>query len=316
MTPSRDRRAIELLEQLMELPEDQVAFLLEEACGDDVELREKVESLMVAMGRSDGFLSIAQDGTEVMTTNRGQLRLKPQSLLADRYEIVELLGAGGMGEVYRAKDLQLEREVALKTLNLASLGNREMQDRFTREIKSVASLSDPNIVTLFDVASHGETRFAVMELAIGKTLRRLISSGLDHATSIRVASGVASGLRAAHAREIMHRDIKPENIVVADNGHAKILDFGLARQEAVHGDQQLTVTSVTPGTIPYMSPEQVEGQEIQCATDIFSLGIVLFEMLTGTNPFRAESALETMQRIAQADAPCVSSVASDVPIGT
>ncbi len=310
MNASRDRRAIELLDQVIEIPDDQVASFLSEKCGDDVGLRQKIESLMAAMGRSGDFLQ----SSPTLQATAASTRLTSGDLLADRYQIVEVIGTGGMGEVYRAIDTRLDRAVALKLLNLPSSHNQEMRDRFNREVKSVASLSDANVVTLFDVAADADgVQFAVMELVEGKTLRQLIVDGVDCRSAVKIACGVASGLTAAHALEIMHRDIKPENIIVTPSGNPKILDFGLARPEDVSRDQALTVSSVTPGTIPYMSPEQAQGKSLNCSTDIFSLGTVLFESLTGTNPFRGETAFETAGKVVRANPPDLREIDERVP---
>ena len=314
MNPARDRRAIELLEHALEMPDEKVASFLDDACDGNADLRQKIESLLATMGRSTGFLSHQTEPTRLQHAGRTDgVRLRNGCLLCDRYRVAGVIGTGGMGEVYHATDTRLDRDVAVKTLNLASFQNQAMHDRFDRELKSVAALSDPNIVTLFDVATHDDLLFAVMELVDGKTLRELANDGLDHQRAVSITAGIASGLNAAHAIDIMHRDIKPENIIVTANGNPKILDFGLARQEDVTNDQQLTVTSMTPGTVPYMSPEQAEGCELSCATDVFSLGTVLFELLAGKNPFRGETALETLQRVARADPPRLSDLVDEIP---
>jgi serine/threonine protein kinase len=228
-------------------------------------------------------------------------RLQPGSRLRDRYEIVASVGVGGMGEVFRARDLRLDRDVAIKVINPRSFQSVDLHDRFLRETRTVAALSHPNVMTLHDVADDDGLMFAVMEFVEGKTLRTVIANGLAWPHAVALARGIAEGLGAAHARNLMHRDIKPENVIVSDDGHPVILDFGLARPEAPGADQDLTdVPGAAPGTIPYMSPEQAEGSELTCATDIFSFGTVLYEMLTGVNPFHGPSAFETRRRIAEA----------------
>ena len=322
---NRERRALQLFEEALELPPDELAVFLEGACVGDNRLRYQVESLLGAVEESEKLLPDRPTESEstLATTNEetiraaaasDNLRLQPSFVLADRYTIVETIGVGGMGEVYRAKDARLDRLVAIKVLNVASLDDASMHERFDREIKSVASLSHPNIVTLHDVSSDADIKFAVMEFVAGKTLRQLIADDLDWPTAVKLAHGVASGLSSAHSRNIMHRDIKPENIIVSDEGHAKILDFGLARPETRNINQDLTaVASMVPGTVPYMSPEQAESQKVACSTDIFSLGTVLFEMLTGTNPFRADTAFQTMRNVSAANPPKLASLIDDVP---
>ena len=175
---------------------------------------------------------------------------------------------------------------------------------FIRELRSVAALTHPNIMTLYDVAEHERTTLAVMEFVRGQTVRRMIEGGLGWEIVARTAEGIARGLSAAHALNLMHRDIKPENIMVTPTGHSKLLDFGLARRVAPAPDQDLTQRAGgNPGTIPYMSPEQAAGLPLTCATDVFSFGTVLYEMLTGTNPFRAATASATLSRVIQAAPP-------------
>jgi serine/threonine-protein kinase len=200
--------------------------------------------------------------------------LEGGTILAKRYEIIEAIGAGGMGEVYRARDCRLDRDVAIKIVKHSGLQNPELHERFDREIKSVAGLSHPNIVMLYDVSDHDEMKFAVMEFVEGNTLREWIGGGLNSRKIAEIGSDVAMGLAAAHQHSMMHRDIKPDNIIVAKDGRAKVLDFGLARPEVLAADQEITLGQVTPGTILYMSPEQAQSQELTCATDIFSLGTV------------------------------------------
>ena len=241
-------------------------------------------------------------------------RLDPDTVLAGRYRIIEQLGAGGMGEVYRANDSRLERDVAIKVLKLASVDDDQMHQRFEREMKSVAALAHPNVVKLFDVVDHGEEKFAVMELVEGKTLREVIGEGLDWQTSLRLAHDISSGLNAAHGRNLMHRDIKPENVVISATGQAMVLDFGLARREQPNRDEDFTANRAILGTIPYMSPEQADGEELSCATDLFSLGTVLFEMLVGVNPFRGDTNRETLRNLRHLRTPpSLQHIRADIP---
>lgn len=242
------------------------------------------------------------------------MRLQPGFVLMDRYEIKEVIGAGGTGELYRATDSRLDRDVAIKVLNVANLNDAHMQRRFDREVKSVASLSHANIVTLHDVATHDGFRFAVMELVQGKTLRSRITDELDLATTVKLAHGIALGILAAHTRNIVHRDIKPENVIVSGDFQAKILDFGLSKPELFSASQDLTSEgALPPGSAPYMSPEQVDGGTLSRSTDIFSFGTVLFEMLSGENPFLAENALQTMLKVSEAQPKLLAGLAGAVP---
>ena len=188
-----------------------------------------------------------------------------------------------------------------------------MRTRFEREMKSVAGLSHPNIVTFHDTAIDGGTRFAIMEYVVGDTLRELISAELSWQETLPIARDIAAGLNAAHDQGIIHRDIKPENVMITPNGIAKILDFGIARSAASQQEQTLTATSMTPGTIPYMSPEQIASEELSFATDIFSLGTVMYEMLSGENPFRRDSAFRTMESVTHDCPRDISGVVDDIP---
>ena len=230
------------------------------------------------------------------------------------YEVGEPLGAGGMGEVYRARDTRLGREVAVKVLPESLLSDAEALGRFEREAKLVAALSHPNILAIHDVGREGNVSYAVTELLSGETLRERMGTG---AVSLRKAVDygrqIARGLAAAHARGIVHRDLKPENVFVTHDGHVKILDFGLARREApapVPGaSAAATMARTRPGsilgTVGYMSPEQVRGETADYRTDLFSFGCVLYELLFGESPFRAETDVETMTAILREDPPAL-----------
>lgn len=240
-------------------------------------------------------------------------RLPEGVSLAGRYTIKQLVGAGGIGEVYRAYDETLQRDVAAKVLSGASESDLKTRRRFTREIRSAAALSHPNIMSLYDVGDHEGTQFAIMELVPGRSLRTVMDRGMSVRRAVEIAAGVAAGLAAAHEIELMHRDIKPENVMVSDEGHAKVLDFGLARSTHAGVSQRLTQTSMIIGTVPYMSPEQAEGRSLSCSTDIFSLGTMLFEMLTGVNPFQGSSLVQTVRKLASPVAPDIKFHRSDLP---
>jgi serine/threonine-protein kinase len=222
------------------------------------------------------------------------------------YEILDTLGAGGMGEVYRARDTRLDRDVAVKVLP-SNVCDDTLLTRFQREAKLLATLSHPNILTVFDVGTDQGISYVVMELLEGESLQQRIGkSALTWQKALEIAISIAQGLSAAHSKNIIHRDLKPDNIFVTINSVVKILDFGLARMEPASGDQRIsrvaTVLQETSpgtliGTIPYMSPEQVRGQALDHRSDIFSFGCVLYEMLVGTRPFASASAVETIAAI-------------------
>jgi serine/threonine-protein kinase len=230
------------------------------------------------------------------------------------YEVVSLVGAGGMGEVYRARDTRLDRDVAIKVLPERFARDPDRLARFERETKAVAALAHPNIVVLHDLCMQEGSICAVTELLHGETLRdRLARSALPWRAALELAAGMADGLAAAHAKGIIHRDIKPENIFITSAGQVKILDFGVARfQEDVPSSSSTPTVVEAPGqtdpgrilgTLAYMSPEQVRAQPVDARSDIFSLGCVLYEMLTARRPFLRDSTADTMAAILTEELP-------------
>jgi serine/threonine protein kinase/Tol biopolymer transport system component len=229
------------------------------------------------------------------------------------YEIISTLGAGGMGEVYKAHDSRLRRDVAIKILPSATSNDPDRLARFEREARAAAALNHGNICAVFDIGSHDGTPFIVSELLEGDTLRQAISGGaLPSRQAIAYATDIAHGLAAAHEKGIVHRDLKPENIFVTLDGRVKILDFGIARlvQDVAADDvtqlspiARLTGVGKVVGTVGYMSPEQVRGQLTDSRSDVFSFGTVLFEMLSGCQPFRGDTVADTASAILREDAP-------------
>jgi dipeptidyl aminopeptidase/acylaminoacyl peptidase len=239
------------------------------------------------------------------------------------YEILEKIGAGGMGEVYRARDARLGRDVAVKILPATLTSDPERLRRFEQEARAAGVLNHPNILAIYDVGTHGGIPYVVSELLEGETLReRLGGSALPPRKAVEIAAQVAHGLAAAHEKGIVHRDLKPENLFVTRDGRVKILDFGLAKLTQVEAsDPGLTNAPTTPiqtdagrvlGTAGYMSPEQVRGQAVDLRSDIFSFGAILHEMLSGARPFQRESAVETMNAILKEDVPELSPSAKGV----
>jgi hypothetical protein len=238
-----------------------------------------------------------------------------------RYLVEAKLGEGGMGQVYRAKDLRLDREVAIKILPQDVAHDPERQLRFEREAKSVASLSHPNILAIFDTGTDDGRMFVVTELLAGQTLRERLQSGsLTVRRSIEIAAQIARGLAAAHSRALVHRDLKPENVFLTKDGLAKILDFGLVKDFDPKGAKSTPTTSETPtalsptdpgvvmGTPGYMAPEQVRGLSVDGRTDVFALGAVLYEMLAGRRAFARETVADTMTAILREDPPALQHV--------
>ena len=235
------------------------------------------------------------------------------------YDVVSLLGAGGMGEVYRARDTRLGREVAIKVLPTEIANDPVALARFEREARAVASLSHPNILSIFDIGEHSGLRFAVMELVAGDTLRAMLMEGpIPPRRALEYGAQIAEALAAAHERGVVHRDVKPENVIVTPDGRVKVLDFGLAKSTIIAPDlatgsvQLQTDSGKVLGTVGYMSPEQVRGLAVDHRSDIFSLGIVLYEMLGGQRAFRGDSAVETMHAILRDEPPQLSSSGAQV----
>lgn len=216
------------------------------------------------------------------------------------FEIVAAIGAGGMGEVFRAKDTRLDRVVALKVLPAEFARDGQRRNRFETEAKAVAALNHPNIVALHDIGEAGGVVFTVSELIDGETLR---GQSFPLRKAMDIAAQVADGLAAAHASGVTHRDLKPDNIMLTRDGRAKILDFGLAQMTAKNADATLTAAGTVMGTAGYMSPEQVRGESVDARSDIFSFGAVVYEMLAGRRAFDAETAVEAMNAILKSEPP-------------
>src|SRR6266542_6881816 len=225
------------------------------------------------------------------------------------YEIQSPLGAGGMGEVWKARDTRLGREVAIKVLPAEVASDPSRLKRFEKEARSASALNHPNIVTIYDIGSHDSDAFIAMELVEGKTLRELLFAGaLPIKRVLAIAAQVADGLARAHEAGIVHRDLKPENVMVTKDGLAKILDFGLAkltRSESESGNetnlptQTATTPGVVMGTVGYMSPEQAAGHSVDFRSDQFSFGAILYEMATGNRAFQKKTAVQTLAAIMQ-----------------
>ena len=229
------------------------------------------------------------------------------------YEILEPLGAGGMGEVYRAKDTRLGRDVAIKVLPAEVSADASRLKRFEKEARAASALNHPNIVTIHEIDEIDSVRFIAMEHVQGETLRKLLHAGLLPIKRLTgLATQIAGGLAKAHEAGIVHRDLKPENVMVTADGLVKILDFGLAKltQAATGSDaisQLPTEDGTSPGavvgTVGYMSPEQIRGQAVDQRSDIFALGAVLYEMLSGRRAFHADTPAETLTAILKEDPP-------------
>ena len=212
--------------------------------------------------------------------------LRPGTLIAGKYRIVEEVGAGGMGVVYKAEDLKLKRSVALKFLPPHLMDSPELKERFLIEAQAAAALNHPNICTIHEVSESEDRPYIAMEYVEGETLRDRVRKGpLKPEEAVDIVSQVAAGLGEAHGKGIIHRDVKSANIMVTEKGQAKVMDFGLAK---LRGGSSLTKSETTLGTVAYMSPEQARGEELDQRTDIWSLGVVLYELLSGKLPFQGD----------------------------
>ena len=228
------------------------------------------------------------------------------------YEVLGVLGSGGMGEVYRARDMRIGREVALKVLPREVQEDAASLHRFRDEARTVGTLNHPNIVTLYEVGEHAGAPYLVTELLAGQTLKARLGRGaLPRPDAVRIAREVALGLAAAHAKGIVHRDLKPANLFLTEDGRVKLLDFGIAQQVGPRspGAVDSTVTAsgsgVVVGTVAYMAPEQIRGERVDSRADVFALGLILYEMVAGRRPFKGSSELDLAAAILRDEPPAL-----------
>jgi Tol biopolymer transport system component/Ser/Thr protein kinase RdoA (MazF antagonist) len=320
LKPERWPEVERLYHAALELEPPERAAFLTEACSSDAVLRQEVESLLSFAAPAEKFIETPALEVAAQCQPEVQTRLMVGQQLGS-YLLLSLLGAGGMGEVYRARDPRLDREVAIKVLPERLAHDPEALARFRREAKTVAALSHPNILAIHDFGTERDVCFAVMELLEGETLRsRLRRAPLAWREAVEIAAATADGLSAAHAKGIIHRDLKPENVFLTRDGQVKVLDFGIARVRPVSSSSASTVTNTRePGTLMgtagYMSPEQVRCERLQAASDVFSLGCVLYEMLTGRRAFDGSTVQETMTAVLRDDPPALADTGTKVPLG-
>jgi len=311
MEPERWKQIDQLLEQALEAPPEDRSAFLDAACGEDPTLRKAVEKLLRANQLAGDFLGVSaleMVAKEVATEPTGT----PVGRTLGHYEVISRLGAGGMGVVYLARDVRLERMVALKLLPMYLHADEEEKIRFTREAKAASALDHPNIGIIHEIADAPDGQmFIVMSYYEGDTLKQKIERGpLPVNEAVDIAAQIARGLAKAHSQQIVHRDVKPGNILLTPDGVVKIIDFGLAK---LSGMSKITKTNTTMGTVAYLSPQQARGEEVDHRTDVWSLGVVLYEMLAGQVPFRGDSAEATIHCILSSEPKPLKERRQDVP---
>ena len=304
-------------------PEERAAFL-SEACHGDEGLRREVDSLLTSHQRSENFIELPafEIAPELVTNDRTSALI---GKVIGHYRIESLIGIGGMGEVYLARDERLGRKVALKLLPDNLTADETQLSRFKNEARSASALNHPNILTVYEIGTEGNRQFIATEFIEGITLRMSIAGGRKNPyPALEIALQVASALAAAHEAGVAHRDIKPENIMLRPDGYVKVLDFGIAKlteQRRASDDHTSAITATLQtrpglvlGTARYMSPEQARGQKVDARTDIWSLGVVLYEMVVGSPPFRGETPSDCIAAILTTEPPALSGVLPDVPL--
>src|ERR1041385_1119566 len=322
MTPQRWQRVKEIFQDaLNRAPSERAAFVADASGGDDL-VRQEVESLMSSDGRSGTFLdSPAYEAAAEMIVNDKSGLKKGRTI--GPFEVLSFISRGGMGEVYLAHDPRLSRKVALKVLPASFTKDDDRLRRFEQEARAASALNHPNIITIYEILKTGSTHVIAAEFVEGETVRqRLARSPLPLPESLHVALHVADALSAAHKVGIIHRDIKPENIMLRPDGYVKVLDFGLAKLAEESPDvpieealtkQVRTGSGVVMGTAGYMSPEQARGKAVDARTDIFSLGAVIYELVTHRKPFDGETPSDVMAAILKTEPPPLTAFFADAP---
>ena len=321
MKPERWKAINQLLDSALQQEAGQRSAFLEKACAGDEELRREVESLLAHKEQSESFSEVPA----LEAGAKGFTARQPDSLVGRQigsYQVLSLLGAGGMGEVYRARDTKLDRIDALKVLPADVATDQGRMRRFIREARAASALKHPNVATIYEIGTSDGVNFIAMEYVEGETLAaRINGRPLDPAEIVDIGIQIADALDEAHAAGITHRDIKPGNIMLTPRRQVKMLDFGLAKVTRPEGQamgsdvstMSKTEAGVVLGTMPYMSPEQVLGREVDARSDIFSLGVVLYEMATGRLPFSGPGANEMMNGILRAQPEAIARFNYNVP---
>ena len=324
INPERWKQIDELLSSALQLEVEERPAFLDKACVGDEDLRKEVEGLLAFDRKEQGHIEAypMKIAADLLSTPAARLR---SGNFIDHYKVVSWLGSGGMGDVYRASDPRIGREVAIKILPHHFSKEADRLRRFEQEARAAGILNHPNILAIHDTGTHDGSPYLVSEFLQGEVLQRKLSSQrLPIKKAIDYSLQIAKGLSAAHDKGIVHRDLKPGNIFITKEGRVKILDFGLAKLThsepsntlLASGDniEPLTETGIVLGTVVYMSPEQVSGRKIDHRSDIFAFGAVLYEMLYGKRPFSGETQIEIMHAILKADPPELSVPQAIVPI--
>src|SRR5947209_2032781 len=303
-------------------PNRRAAFLVRECAGDE-SLRSEVEALISSHEQAESFIETPASDLAAELLAKGQTGLTAGQAVGP-YRVVSVLGVGGMGEVYLAQDTRLGRQVALKLLPPQFTMNADRVRRFEQEARAVSTLNHPNIVTIHEIGRDDGSQFIVTEFVQGQTLRqRMAETAISLPAALEVGSQVASALGAAHAAGIVHRDIKPENIMLRADGYVKVLDFGLAKlteRKTPTSDTAATLAKVQTksglvmGTVTYMSPEQARGLAVDARSDIFSLGIVIYQMLAGSVPFDGATTSDVIVSILEREPIPLRQFSSEIPI--
>ncbi|MEP6704846.1 MAG: serine/threonine-protein kinase, partial [Acidobacteriota bacterium] len=320
LDPHKWPRAKEIFHAALNLRPDDLEPFLDEQCGADDDLRREVRSLLASSDLAGSFL--AGDAAPSVVLPFGVNTLHPGKTFG-HYTIKKLLGKGGMGEVYLASDDALRRNVAVKFLPAGLTGDEDVSRRFQQEAFAASALNHPNILTIYEIGEADGSSFIASEFIDGQTLREKLSGGLlTLEESLDIAVQTAAALAVAHEAGIIHRDIKPENIMVRGDGLVKVLDFGLAKlsaglldaaEDAETRPHLQTQSGLIMGTAGYMSPEQARGQKVDIRTDVWSLGVVVYEMVSGRQPFAGETVTDSIVAIIDKEPPSLKDVAP-VPI--
>ncbi|MDQ3749317.1 MAG: protein kinase, partial [Acidobacteriota bacterium] len=326
MTGKKWQQVKQIFQSALEHAPDEREVFLADACADDAGLRREVEILLASFENADddSFMQQAAIGevAEMMVGVENRLKIGQQF---DRYKIISLIGKGGMGEVYLAEDKKLDRQVAVKILNEKFSQDESNLNRFIREAKAASSLNHPNILVIYEIGESDEVHYIVSEFIKGKTLREILKERtLQLSEVLDISVQITNALCTAHEAHLIHRDIKPENIMMRPDGYVKILDFGLAKlieqkNKSILGLEESTVRQnqtakgVILGTVNYMSPEQAKGERVDERTDIFSLGVVIYETMARRTPFAGDSVSETFANLINAEPQPISRFAANVP---